>query len=236
MQAKVTTRPVEQAIAAIEALDLESIKRRMTDAELGEGWTPQHADTIERAYRNYLTMLVKYPEHTEEFLVSKDVDEFWHTHILHTMKYTEDCDRVFGAYLHHTPHIKDSAPAMLERRAASAEKTRRLYQREFGASQEKSATGAVDAAAYCGAAIDAEKAAYCGAALKTEKAAYCGAALKTEKAAYCGAALRTDKAAYCGAAIDTDEAAYCGAAVSPDRLQGRASLFQRLASRCSWLQ
>src|SRR2546422_5244736 len=96
MKTKLTDRPVEQVIAAIHALDLESVKIRMMDPELGEGWTREYAEGIEQGYRNYLTMLVKHPEDAEDLVVSKDVDKFWHTHILHTMKYTEDCEGVFG--------------------------------------------------------------------------------------------------------------------------------------------
>ena len=213
MEAKVTTRSVEQVIAAIEALDLESIKRRMTDPELGEGWTREHADTIERAYRDYLTMLVKYPEHLEEIMVSKDVDEFWHTHILHTMKYTEDCDRVFGTYLHHTPQVRETAPAALERRAALADKTRRLYQREFGGLQYVPAPGSKGTAAWCGAAVKREGVAWCGAAIAAKEAAWCGAAVESKDAAWCGAAIKREGTAWCGAAITAKEAAWCGAAV-----------------------
>ena len=105
MQTKLTNRPVDQAISAIQALDLEAIRLRVMDAEFGEGWSREHAENIELAYRNYLTMLVKHPDDAEDIVVSKDVDEFWHAHILHTMKYTEDCERVFGTYLHHNPHV-----------------------------------------------------------------------------------------------------------------------------------
>jgi hypothetical protein len=213
MEAKVTTRPVGQVIAAIEALDLESVKLRATDPELGEGWTREYADSIERAYRNYLIMLVKYPEHAEEIMVSEDVDEFWHIHILHTMKYTEDCNQVFGAYLHHTPQTRESAPATLERRAASAEKTRHLYQREFGELQNVTAARSKGASAWCGAAVEREGAAWCGAAIEAKLAAWCGAAVEGKAAAWCGAAIKREGAAWCGAAVVAKEAAWCGAAV-----------------------
>jgi hypothetical protein len=216
MQTKLTNRPVEKVIAAIHALDLEPIKLRVMDPELGEGWTREYAESIERAYRNYLTMLVKHPEDLEDIVVSKEVDEFWHTHILYTMKYTEDCERVFGRYLHHNPHSRERTPAEVEARAASIEKTRSLYQREFsGAQQEEASRDTVKAekTAYCGAIRGVGNAAYCGAALRAEDAAYCGAALRAEDVAYCGAALRAKDAAYCGAALEAGDTAYCGAAL-----------------------
>src|SRR5438128_3291216 len=139
MKTKLTNRPTKQVIAAIRALDLEPIKLRVMDSELGEGWTREYAESIERAYRNYLIILAKHPEDVEEIVVSKDVDEFWHTHILHTMKYTEDCERVFGTYLHHNPRVGERTPADIEKKTALAQKTQRLYQREFGDRQDYNA-------------------------------------------------------------------------------------------------
>src|SRR6266508_1967621 len=194
MKTKLTNRPTKQVIAAICALDLEPIKLRVMDPELGEGWTREYAESVERAYRNYLTMLVKHPENTEEIVVSKDVDEFWHAHILHTMKYTEDSERVFGTYLHHNPDISGRAPAEIQRKAALVEKTRCLYQKEFGLAQDSRT-------AWSGVCVNAENAALCGAAIRTEDAALCGAAIRTEGAALCGAAVRARDAALCGAAV-----------------------------------
>jgi hypothetical protein len=42
---------------AIHALDLEPIKLRVMDPELGKGWTREHAENIECAYKAYLAML-----------------------------------------------------------------------------------------------------------------------------------------------------------------------------------
>src|SRR5688572_169122 len=142
MQARLTTKPLQDVIAAIQALDLESVKLRVMDAELGEGWTREYADSIEIAYKNYLTMLAKYQDQAEDILLSKDVDEFWHTHILQTIKYTEDCQKVFGTFLHHSPHVGERTSADLEKRVALAEKTRQLYQQEFSSVQNAEAAWA----------------------------------------------------------------------------------------------
>ena len=218
MKTKLTNRPIEQVIAAINALDLESVKVRLMDPELGEGWTREYADGIEQGYRNYLTMLTKYQDHAEDILLSKDVDEFWHTHILQTIKYTEDCEAVFGKYLHHAPHIGEVTSAVKEKRMILAEKTRRLYQREFGDEQDYDAAWAgifvkAEHAAMSGAAIRVERAAMSGAAIRMENAAMSGAAIRAENAAMSGAAIRMENAAMSGAAIRADNAAMSGAAI-----------------------
>jgi hypothetical protein len=210
MQARLTTKPEHEVVAAIHVLDLESVKARIMDPERGKGWTRDYADGIAAAYKNFLYMLVKHPDDTSDILLSEDVDEFWHAHILQTMKYADDCERVFGNFLHHNPEIGEGSPAAAGRRVAQLDKTRRLYRKEFGEAADAAWTGAATKPAYCEAAIRAKRA-YCEAAV-TAKAAYCEAAIHSGKPAYCEAALRT-KPAYCEASVSTDTAAYCEAAV-----------------------
>jgi hypothetical protein len=139
---------------------------------------------------------------------SKDVDAFWHGHILDTMKYAEDCDQVFGYFLHHFPYFgmrgADDAAAL----SAAAEQMRALTEKEFG-------TEALASAAYCYAAKPVANAAYCYAAKSAADVAYCYAAKKTD-AAYCYAAKPVANAAYCYAAKPTADAAYCYASKKAD--------------------
>jgi hypothetical protein len=218
MKTKLTDRPVEQVIAAINALDLESVKVRAMDPELGEGWTREYADGIERGYRTYLTMLAKYPDHAEDILLSKDVDEFWHTHILQTIKYTDDCEAVFGKYLHHAPHIGQVTKTDVEKRTALAEKTRHLYEREFGNGGDSELAwsgGAIRAgnAAFSSAVIEAAKAAFSSAVIKAENAAFSSAAIKAGNAAFSSAVIEAAKAAFSSAAIKAENAAFSSAAI-----------------------
>ena len=209
MNTKLTNRPVEQVIAAINALDLESVKVRAMDPKLGEGWTREHADGIEQGYRTYLTMLAKYPDHAEDILLSKDVDEFWHTHILQTIKYTEDCEAVFGKYLHHNPHVGELTSADVDRRDVMAERTRRLYQREFGSMQDYSA-------AWSGAPIKAENAAYSNAVIRAENSAYSNVVIKAENAAYSNVVIRAENSAYSNAVIKAENAAYSNVVIKAE--------------------
>src|SRR6266480_5252253 len=103
MKTTLTNRPVEQVIAAIEALDLDPIKLKLTDPEEGQGWSREYAERMELAYKRFLILLTTHPEET--LAPSKDVDKFWHGHILDTLKYAEDCDNMFGCFLHHFPYF-----------------------------------------------------------------------------------------------------------------------------------
>jgi hypothetical protein len=214
MKVQSSSKPVEQTVAAIQSLDLEPIKFKLMDAEEGEGWSRETVDRLEVEYKRFLTLLVKYPEAV--IAPSKDVDAFWHGHILDTMKYAEDCEKVFGYFLHHFPYFgmrgTDDAAALND----AAAQTQALLEKEFGAKQPISASYcyAAKPAAYCYAAVKAD-AAYCYAAKPVTQAAYCYAAKKAD-AAYCYAAKPiANAAAYCYAAKKAD-AAYCYAAVKAD--------------------
>jgi len=196
MQAKIADRSLEQVIAAIQRLDLEPIKYKLMDTEEGEGWSRARADCTELAYRRFLTLLVTYPEET--LAPSKDVDKFWHGHILDTLKYAEDCDRVFGRFLHHFPYFGMRGAEDAANLARAAETTKGLYRRQFGEGYER--------AAYCSAASTGSPA-YCSA-IQASDPAYCSA-IQAGGPGFC-AAVDAGRPAYCSA-IDTDRPAYCSA-------------------------
>ena len=129
-------KSLDEVLAAIAALDLDPIKVKLMHAESGKGWTREYADMMETEYRRFLELMAKYPD--EAIAPSMDVDEFWHYHILDTMKYARDCDNVFGHFLHHFPYIGLRGDEDLSLHASAGENMRRLYALEYG-----SAPGAV---------------------------------------------------------------------------------------------
>jgi hypothetical protein len=217
---RLTTKPTHEVISAIQAMDLESVKVRLMDPELGEGWTREYADGIEAAYKNFLTMIVKYQEHAENILVAKDVDELWHTHILQTLKYAADCQAVFGTYLHHSPHIGERTAADLERRVALAHQTQAIYEREFGgavaAAWSGSHAGQVKAAfsgVAIGSQVSAQGAAFSGVPVNARDAAFSGLAISAERAAFSIMEITAERAAFSALPIAAERAAWSGIAI-----------------------
>ncbi len=188
-----SSKPVQSVVAAIQALDLDPIKVKLMDSDEGQGWTREYADTMETAYKRFLTLLVKYPQTT--VAPSKEIDKFWHAHILDTLKYAEDCQQVFGYFLHHFPYFglrgKDDAAQL----AQAGKDMQGLYELEFGESMPSG-----PGSAYCMAAKPKSKNAYCMAAKPETKNAYCMAAKPKAKNAYCMAAKPKVESAYCMAA------------------------------------
>jgi hypothetical protein len=219
------SKPVEQVVAAIQALDLGPIKLKLMDPEEGQGWSREYVERMELAYRRFLILMVKYPEQT--IAPIKDVDKFWHGHILDTMKYAEDCQNVFGYFLHHFPYFgmrgeQDAANL----RAASAN-MHALYESEFGEPLPSNAAwcaAAKPASAWCAAAKPAKKSdsAWCAAA--KPESAWCAAAKPAVKSdsAWCAAAKSAS--AWCAAAVPaaTPSGAWCAAVKTAE--QGKAAL------------
>lgn len=188
-----TSKSSVESIAAIGMLDLDPLKIKLMDLEEGHGWTRAKADRMGIEYKRFLMLMAKYPQ--QIIVPSRDVDRFWHAHILDTLKYAQDCDRIFGYFLHHFPYFGMRGVEDAANLAAAASTTAQLHALEFGseAASEAAHCGATQAATYCGATI--QPASFSGQTAdwrRTTQVAYCG---KVDLSAYCG---RTEVAAYCG--------------------------------------
>jgi hypothetical protein len=119
----------DKYFAAIATLDLDPIKVKLMHAESGEGWTRAYADEMEFEYRRFLYLMKKYPH--EQAAPLFDVDIFWHYHILDTMKYAEDCQAMFGYFLHHFPYVGLRGEDDLELHHQVGDRMRDLYEETF---------------------------------------------------------------------------------------------------------
>lgn len=80
---EINLTPITKQIIANEELSLE-------DLEISE-----------KLYRTFL--LLHYYHPNQKLIPTNEVDVFWHNHILNSKKYFDDCNELFGTYLHHTP-------------------------------------------------------------------------------------------------------------------------------------
>lgn len=221
----------------INALDLDAIKVKLMHKESGEGWSLERANAVEFEYRRFLTLMKKYPHEQTSPLV--DVDTFWHYHILDTMKYAEDCQAVFGYFLHHFPYVGMRGDADEASLARIGQRMKELYEAEFGEDYVRPAQrafeGATQANAFCGSPEQAN--AFCGSPEKQANAfcgspdvranAFCGSPEKQANAfcgspekqanAFCGSPEKQANA-FCGSP-EKQANAFCG---SPEKMQANA--------------
>lgn len=118
-----------EKLKLIEELNLEPIKFLLIDKNEGPGWTLTKADEIEQQYKAFLILNYKYPE--KPIVPSKDIDVFWHYHILDTRKYTTDCNMIFGTYLHHFPYMGVRGKEDAKNLETAFEETINIFRKEF---------------------------------------------------------------------------------------------------------
>jgi len=118
---------IDEAMAVVNSLDFKPISFKL---EVEYGWTKEALNRAEKLYKEWLVLQYNYPELS--LAPSELIDEYWHMHILDTRKYMEDCQFVFGYYLHHYPYFgltKDEPKEMLNQ---GFELTKKLYNYHFG--------------------------------------------------------------------------------------------------------
>jgi hypothetical protein len=118
-----TVRPTRDYARLVADLDLSLVKQKAAGRHR---WRDEQANAAEADYRRFLYLMATNP--TQPIVPwTQDLDNLWHEHILDTKRYAEDCQRIFGRFIHHDPHIGRS-PA-LEAQARRA--TGQLYDRAF---------------------------------------------------------------------------------------------------------
>jgi hypothetical protein len=116
--------------AEIRELDLSMITLKLQDPEESAGWSAATCEVVEAEYRRFLALTRWYP--SKAIVPSKVVDVMWHAHILDTHAYFEDCDRIFGFYLHHFPYFGMRGPEDAQALGEAYDETLSLYALHFG--------------------------------------------------------------------------------------------------------
>lgn len=106
----------------IRNLDLEPIKYKLVKEH---AWTLEKADAVEKLYKTYLLLFALHPDGM--YVPTHDIDEMWHSHILDTRKYMEDCRDIFGYYLHHYPYLGLMGDEDAQKAEEQFAATRRLF-------------------------------------------------------------------------------------------------------------
>jgi hypothetical protein len=200
---------------AVMQLDLEPIKKKLMHAASGEGWSLEKANAVEKEYRRFLCLMKMYPDEDTAPLV--DVDTFWHYHILDTMKYAADCERVFGYFLHHYPYVGMGDEDDEQFRLDSGDRMRTLYEATFGEPYPGAAAATAQESkgadtAFC-ASPHVTATAFC-ASPHGKDLAFCASPHKPDSAPRT-AAMNTDTA-FCASPHGKD-VAFCASPHTPER-------------------
>ena len=81
----------------VAAMDLGPVVDQLVEYQ---GWTTERVVSAEQRYRRFFYLKTVLPEGMAS--PTKEIDQFWHQHIINTQRYGSDCQRVAGRFLHHT--------------------------------------------------------------------------------------------------------------------------------------
>lgn len=117
----------EEARDYLHQLDLTYIADSMCASHYPlPRWQLADALHCAKLYKNFL--LLQKKNASVPLVPTREIDEFWHNHILHTQQYFQDCARIFGYYLHHQPvSPRDNTEQLI----ADFTRTKELYFAEF---------------------------------------------------------------------------------------------------------
>lgn len=124
------TTPRDALSILEERLDLSGLRFKLANPEDGPPPSDWQIDLMETEYRKFLALRLAYPD--ADIVPCKIVDEMWHRHILDTRAYADDCERIFGGFMHHFPYFglrgEEDAQALVD----AYDNTLRLYCDAFG--------------------------------------------------------------------------------------------------------
>ena len=121
---------MKHAISIMNDLDLESIMVKAMDKEEGFGWDFEFTQRISNEYRKFLILCLENPGFP--VVPSSQIDDFWHLHILDTLKYQEDCNKYLGYFLHHFPYFGMRGEQDEANLKSAWNESCELYKRRFG--------------------------------------------------------------------------------------------------------
>jgi len=149
---RTATYPHDYANSPMASLDLESIMYKLCHPTRGSNWAVERAKKAVEFYRRWLWLSAMYP--TVNLSPSHDLDIVWHTHILDTRKYADDCELMFGRFMHHNPFsgLRDEQAA--GRREEAYRLTKSLFLKHFGAEEYDNET--LCCCGYCDNDVDTD--------------------------------------------------------------------------------
>ena len=89
----------------IQALDFTRFRNRLIRDYPEMNWEGELFTIAVEEYKRFLELIVRFPE--VRMSPTKLMDTIWHHHILDTKNYHNDCNNIFGFYLHHKPTFEE---------------------------------------------------------------------------------------------------------------------------------
>ena len=114
-------------VADIISVDL--LRSASRSESFPKDWTPDRTQAGLDNYRKFLLLAANNPDRL--IAPTRDIDEFWHLHMLHPQAYHDDCQRLMGRILDHDGGF-GASPEELPILGHHFEQTARLWEAAYG--------------------------------------------------------------------------------------------------------
>jgi hypothetical protein len=114
----------------LKQLDLKAIAYQLMYDQTDESWTFEQTNRAIARYSMFLCLIYLYPN--RKLVPTEEIDRVWHHHILDTMKYAEDCEMLFGRFIHHFPYFGKLGKVDKDNLDRAFAETEKLFKSHFG--------------------------------------------------------------------------------------------------------
>ena len=121
---------------SIVALELDKIGKKVANEK---NWDEGTLEKNIHNYRHFLMFMLIHPDMGA--IPTYEIDDLWHAHILDTRKYAEDCNQIFGYFVHHVPAYTDEKKVELHTEFLTMAT---IWEKDFGFSLGVTAGGCHD--------------------------------------------------------------------------------------------
>jgi hypothetical protein len=128
---QVLSKQGQAFLQKLQELDLEPIAYQLMHPDSGMGWTRSQTSQAIVRYLMFLYLVYLYPN--RQIIPTREIDKVWHYHILDTSKYAEDCQMLFGRFIHHFPYLGLRDEVDRQNLHMAFQETQVLFEEHFGA-------------------------------------------------------------------------------------------------------
>jgi hypothetical protein len=125
-------KQIEIFLGKLNVIDFSPTALKLIKPDEGEALTIEEAVAAIEQYRHFLVLHFLYPDRS--LVPTRIVDRVWHTCILSTKKYAEDCMETFGYFLHHFDSFEAIDAVDKQASKEAFDETCQLWERHFGQS------------------------------------------------------------------------------------------------------
>lgn len=114
----------------VRQLNLGSLAYQLKQSTPSSQWTNEQTLRAITRYLMFLYLVNQYPK--LRLAPSTEIDLVWHYHILDTAQYAEDCQFLFGRFIHHYPFFGVQGEEDQQNLQLAYTLTQLLFQQHFG--------------------------------------------------------------------------------------------------------